>query len=411
MQRESNRIIPVLLGADLNCYTMARAFYEAYGAFSYAFGKTALGATAHARFIRFTAVPLLGERGVCLRVLSDFARQMRERGHLVLVPCTDEYAYFLIDCQATLREEYLLSVPPRSFLSYFEKDVFYAAARRYAIPIPETLTFSAPPSKKEAEEALLRLGTPAVVKPTDSRVYWQHPFPSMEKVYFADSAARVCEIADAIFASGYPSRLLIQKYIPGGDGVASTLSVYCDRHARVRLRAAADVLLEEYTPCGKGNYAALLTAPVPKIADKISRFLEDEGYVGFANFDLRTDRESGLTYVLEMNLRQGRSSHFLTAAGENPARWLVRDLLGEDLPRTDLQKRALSRTVTRATLRRYASDPLRLAAAVQLYGTPGDSPPYRGDLFRSRSLRRALYLALHTAKEEWKFRRFAPRVR
>ena len=38
MQREEN-IIPVLLGADLNCYTVARAFYEAYGAFSYAFGK------------------------------------------------------------------------------------------------------------------------------------------------------------------------------------------------------------------------------------------------------------------------------------------------------------------------------------------------------------------------------------
>ena len=71
MQREE--IIPVLLGADLNCYTMARAFYEAFGAFSYAFGKTPLGATAHARFIRFRAVPALGESEASLRVLRAFA--------------------------------------------------------------------------------------------------------------------------------------------------------------------------------------------------------------------------------------------------------------------------------------------------------------------------------------------------
>lgn len=411
MQSEENRIIPVLLGADLNCYTMARAFYEAYGAFSYAFGKMPLGATSHARFIRFTTVPSLGERRVALQVLRDFARKMRERGHLFLVPCTDEYAYFLIDCQAALKEDYLLSVPPRSFLSYFEKDVFYAAARRYAIPTPATIAFSAPPSKKEAEDALLRLGAPVVIKPADSRTYWHHPFPLMEKVYFADTAARVCEIANVIFASGYPGRLLIQKYIPGGDAAAATLTVYCDRHARVRLRAAADVLLEEHTPRGKGNYAALLSAPIPPIADPICRFLEREGYVGFANFDLRTDRNSGVTYALEMNLRQGRSSHFLCAAGENPARWLVRDLLGEDLPKKDLRKSALFRTVTHGALQRYAPDPLRLAAATRLFGTAWDSPPYRGDLFRSRSLRRALYLALHTAKEEWKLRRFAPRVR
>jgi hypothetical protein len=72
----------------------------------------------------------------------------------------------------------------------------------------------------------------------------------------------------------------------------------------VRLRAAADVLLEEHTPRGKGNYAALLSAPIPPIADPICRFLEREGYVGFANFDLRTDRNSGVTYALDGSIKR-----------------------------------------------------------------------------------------------------------
>ena len=219
------------------------------------------------------------------------------------------------------------------------------------------------------------------------------------------------EIAQAIFASGYPSRLLLQRCIGAGDAAAATLTFYCDRHGRVRLRAAADVLLEEHTPCGKGNYAALLSAPIPKIAEAIGRFLEGVGYVGFANFDLRTDKESGITYALEMNLRQGRSAHFLSAAGENPARWLVRDLLGEELEKKDLRVPILFRTVSHGVLTRYTQDPLRLAAAVRLFGTARDATPYSGDLLRSHSLIRALYLSLHGVKEGWKFSRYAPRVR
>ena len=35
------KITPVLLGADLNCYNVARAFHEEYGVVSYAFGRYA----------------------------------------------------------------------------------------------------------------------------------------------------------------------------------------------------------------------------------------------------------------------------------------------------------------------------------------------------------------------------------
>ena len=53
----SETILPVLIGADMNCYTLARAFHEAYGVRSYAFGRWAMGDTMYSRLVRFTAVP------------------------------------------------------------------------------------------------------------------------------------------------------------------------------------------------------------------------------------------------------------------------------------------------------------------------------------------------------------------
>ena len=55
----NEQLIPVLLGADLNCYNVARAFHEAYGIVSYAFGRYAISATKYSRIVRFTGANIL----------------------------------------------------------------------------------------------------------------------------------------------------------------------------------------------------------------------------------------------------------------------------------------------------------------------------------------------------------------
>ena len=68
-----SQIIPVLLGADLNCYNVARAFHQQYGVISYAFGRYAVSATKYSKIIRFTAVPDIDSDEVMLRTLTEFA--------------------------------------------------------------------------------------------------------------------------------------------------------------------------------------------------------------------------------------------------------------------------------------------------------------------------------------------------
>ena len=69
------KIQPVLLGADLNCYSMARAFFYALGVPALAYGQMPLGATQASRYLRFSALPTLGRRETLRALLCGLARR------------------------------------------------------------------------------------------------------------------------------------------------------------------------------------------------------------------------------------------------------------------------------------------------------------------------------------------------
>ena len=49
----SNTVQPVLIGGDINAYSVARAFHEQYGIISIAIAKDVLGATDNSKIIDF----------------------------------------------------------------------------------------------------------------------------------------------------------------------------------------------------------------------------------------------------------------------------------------------------------------------------------------------------------------------
>ncbi|MEG0340476.1 MAG: ATP-grasp domain-containing protein, partial [Oscillospiraceae bacterium] len=100
-----DNLIPVLIGADMNCYTVARAFHEEYGVPSYAFGRWSMGDTMYSKIVHFTEVPNIDEKSVLVDTLNKFA--IEHKGcKLVVLGCTDDYASMLIDCKAELESQY-----------------------------------------------------------------------------------------------------------------------------------------------------------------------------------------------------------------------------------------------------------------------------------------------------------------
>ncbi len=403
-------LIPVLLGADLNCYGMARAFYEAYGVPSVAFGRQALGATRHSRFLRSFAVPDLSDPRICREVLLDFAKARPEK-NLLLLACTDEYARILIENKAALEPYYLLPYPNENALPLMEKDAFYRLCEAYGIPYPDTHIYRKIPTLSAVRSVGRQLSYPHIVKPSQSDLYWHHPFDGMEKVYLVHSAQEERSVLSRIYGAGYTGTVLAQRYIGGERARAFVLTLYFDREGSVALRACGRALLEEMTPCGKGNYAALVTAPIPRVAAPLATMLTDIGYRGFANIDIRRDAK-GRDFVLEINLRQGRSNYFLTAAGANPAEILARDcVLGEELGEADVRREVLFRTVPLSVVCRYTARDRDAALARSLHRRGRDVSllDTRADTFANPL--RSLYVWEHMRREKEKFRRYAERKR
>ena len=64
-------VIPVLIGADQNCYNVARAFHEAYGLVSHAMGRYAIGITQHTSIVKFHRVENLNQDDTFMMAIPD----------------------------------------------------------------------------------------------------------------------------------------------------------------------------------------------------------------------------------------------------------------------------------------------------------------------------------------------------
>lgn len=326
---ETTEFLPVLLGADLNCYHVARAFFEEYGIRSHAFGKYETSAIKASRIIHFHAEPNLGDEQTLIRVLDAFAAEHPQK-KLILVGCTDDYVKLIIENREKLHPSYLVSyidAPLMNTLS--SKEHFYDLCIKHDISFPKTFIFNADMLKNDHCLAEENLGFPypIIIKPSVSHLYWKYPFDKMKKVYLAKNETDAKHIVDEIYQAGYPETLIIQDFIPGRDDCMYVLTCYSDQSGKVRMSCLGHVLLEEHTPKGLGNHVAVITEEHPELVATLTAFLESIGYRGFSNFDIKYDSRDNSWRVFEINLRQGRSNYYVTAQGFNVAKLLVSDLI------------------------------------------------------------------------------------
>ena len=317
----SQTILPVLLGADLNCYNIARAFHMKYGVKSYAFARYAISATKYSRIVHFTCIPDIDTDSVMLDTLHRFA-DAHIGDRMVLFGCTDDFVAMIIRNREEL-SDFVIPYPPKEMLTTVSKKAeFYEMCDKFGIPHPDTVVLTDKTTADALSPEKLGFSYPIIVKPSSSVDYWKHSFDGMKKVYTADSPERAAEIVNEIYSSGYPEKIILQEFIAGGDSQMRVFTCFSDGHGKVRAMCLGHTMLEEHTPKGLGNHAAIVTEPVSSlpIADKIKDMLEALGYTGFSNFDIKLREGTKDDFrVFEINLRQGRSNFYLTSAGLNVA--------------------------------------------------------------------------------------------
>lgn len=317
-------LLPVLLGSDANVYGMARSFYMEYGVTSLAIGKGALAATANSRLVKMAVVePNLEDDAVFVRTLTDFAKAHTGKT-LVLVSCGDNYTGLMARARAALEPYYKFACPTPELVAELDtKEFFYQACERHGLSYPRTFGCT----NENYKTVELPFPFPCIIKASNSVAYWNCKFPHKKKVFVAYNKEEFDAITAAIYSSSYQDNLVLQEYIPGDDNCMRVLNCYSGLDHKVKLMALGRPLLEEQTPEGIGNYAAIMNVRDDELMVKMKAFLEDVGWEGFSNFDMKYDARDGKYKLFEMNPRQGRSSFFVTASGYNLAKWLVEDVV------------------------------------------------------------------------------------
>ena len=341
---------PLLFGGDINVYSVARAFHEAYGVRSIAYGKYPSFPCHGSAILDYRVCPDNEDEGAFRRNAQAVAEEFPHK-KIILLGCGDSYVQLAAHCKDSLPENVIAPYIDGSLLdTLINKEKFYALCDQHGIDHPATFIYD----KSMGHDFSLPWGPPYIAKPADSVAYWACGDHSLAKVYICQSWEELLESLDHVYAAGYENHMILQEFIPGDDSYMRVLTSYSDRNARVTTMCLGHVLLEEHSPHGIGNHAVIITEQDQGLCDKIREMLEDLGYVGFSNFDIKYDRRDGKYKAFEINTRQGRSNYYVTGSGHNIAQCLVGDLIeGRDMPLTITNNRSIWRMIPRGLAYRY----------------------------------------------------------
>lgn len=385
--------VPVITGGDVGAYSLAREFHEAYGVVSAVVPTAVNRNLRHSRILQsFPAGPMTQERPVIdalVRVAGELtARSPRP---LLLLASYDHLVRFAVRHRATLEAAgYTVPYPDEDALDAAAlKENFYALCERLGVPYPKTTTYDAgahtPEAARrfaaglgEAGESGVRF--PVILKAGDGGAWADIRFEGRRKVHVVHEedgaekggAGEIERLVTLASEAGYTGSLIVQELVPGPDTQLGIATFFRDGTGATRLVSYGEVIVEDHAPGTEGNARAVLASRHPVIADQGIALLDALDWRGFAMFDTKVDPRTGQPQFLEMNPRLGRNHYYLTAAGANPAPYLVEEYLGRDHATAGLATAgrvtaglvttagpALITTIPMSLVRRYATESQR----------------------------------------------------
>ena len=321
MSDKNHGFIPLLFAGDINVYSMSRAFHEIYGIRPHVFGKYPTGPCYDSKIMHYTANENIDRQDIFLHTVHEFAAGHKNETVLI-IGGGDSYVQLISANKDRFPQNVIAPYIDIDLMnSLIHKEKFYALCEQAGVDYPDTFVHR----KEMGHDFELPFKGPFIIKPSNGIEYWKHPFATQKKVYKEDNLQDLYSVLDNIYNSGYEDSIIIQDFIPGDDTFMRVLTNYSDQMGNVKLMCLGHVLLEEHTARGIGNHAVIITERNETVENQFKKLLEELGFVGFSNFDIKYDQRDGKYKVFEINTRQGRSNYYVTGAGANLAQYVVED--------------------------------------------------------------------------------------
>lgn len=348
----------LILGTDANAYYMARCCYEAYHKKAYLIGKDRLAFTKFSNILNVEYVSGLWEEETFLATLNQFAKKHQDK-KIVLVSTNETYAEYISANKKKLNKQFVYNYPSVEVIkSLTNKETFYKTYEKSCLKFPKTIYFDC-----SKESKIPKMTYPIVLKPANVVVYNHLRFEGKNKIYKLNSEEEVKNTLNLIKNGGYTDKLILQEFIPGDDSNLFDSVVYVNTKGHVEFISFAQIGLQERTKSMVGNAAVLINGfnttkgNGKSQVNNIKEFMENIGYKGFAEVDMKYDERDNTFKVLEINARQGRCSYYVSPLGKNLVQVLIEDCLnGIEHEYEFLDKKVLLSFVPKGIVKKYISN-------------------------------------------------------
>ena len=398
-------LVPIVLGGDIGAYALAREFHEAYHVKTQMLASAPIAAVAHSAIIDVRHVERLSVDEVS-RAVAEICAE-RPEATCVVVANTDALINVVAQCQDAFPANCVCMIPDADVIERVSDKVTFAElCREHGLDTPVTEVVHLAGTDAIAPTSI---AFPLVAKPDKSSAYATSLNRGFKKVYYLHEQAELDELWGDLREAGFEGDFLVQELIEGDDTYMDSLTIYMGSNGKPQLFGSAQVLLEDHAPTMLGNPVVMVTRPMPELWEKAAAMLESVGYRGFANFDIKRDKRTDRTLFIEVNPRIGRNSYYVCAAGVNPMRALVTDIVdgkGKRCFRAD--EKMLYTLVPLSLAQRYVRDPELLAEVRELIASGRVADPQR--YARDMGPRRRLDVELTERNQVRKFARYYPQA-
>ena len=401
-------ILPVIIGGDFGVYGIGRCFNEAFGCRCICVGSQPTDSITRSHFFDVRHVSAHATDAQLLDTLMTIAGEHSDK-KLILMANHDIFSAFVARNMAALSRHYALPFPSLDVMNRLtDKAEFARACQRAGIDTPRTVVVDFSGVLDEAWAAPeIPFAFPVVAKAANGEPYDVLEFEGKRKIWFIDTPDELTQLWETLKAAGFRDTFLVQELIPGDNTAMRSITAYVDSRGTVTLIGSARVLLADHAPTRIGNPVAMITEDFPSLWEDACTLLTENGYRGFANFDVKIDPRDGRAVFFEVNPRIGRNNWYMAAAGANPMIPMVADLIdGQECEQTQARDEILYTMVPDSLLLRYITDP-ELRARVTRIIREGR----RFDLLLNpteKDLRRNLTVWLQKQNHRRKFARYYP---
>ena len=401
-------ILPVIIGGDFGVYGIGRCFNEAFGCRCICVGSQPTESITRSRFFDVRHVSAHASDAQLLDILMTIAAENADK-KLILMANHDIFSAFVARNMETLSRHYALPFPNEEVMDRLtDKEEFAHACERAGIDTPRTLAVDFSGVEDEAWAAPeIPFSFPVVAKSAKGEPYDVLEFDGKRKIWFIDTPEELTQLWQTLKDAGFRDTFLVQELIPGDNTAMRSITAYVDSRGKVTLIGSARVLLEDHAPTMIGNPVAMITEDFPQLWAHACTLLTENGYRGFANFDVKIDPRDGRALFFEVNPRIGRNNWYMAAAGANPMIPMVADLIdGQECEQTQARDEILYTLVPDSLLLHYISD-ADLRTRVKRIIREGS----RFDLLLNpteKDLRRNLTVWLQKQNHRRKFARYYP---